>query len=67
MASIMSNKPDLAENKSQECGVRHLEPEIIYDHQKGDTEAQQGQSGKNFVSIISWLLIQEALLFNDSS
>ena len=67
MASIMTNKPYLAENERQECGVRQLEPEIIHDHQKGDTEAQQGQSRKNFVSIIRWLLIQESLLFNDSS
>ena len=67
MASIMTNKPDLAENKRQEYGVRQLEPEIFHDHQKGDTETQQGQSRKNFVSIIRRLLIQEALLFNDSS
>ena len=67
MASIMTNKPDLAENKRQECGVRQLEPEIVHDHQNGDTEAQQGQGRKNFESIIRWLLIQEALLFNDSS
>ncbi len=64
MASIMTNKADLAENKRQKCGVRHLEPEIIDHHQKGDAEAQQGQSRKNFESIIRWLLIQETLLFN---
>ncbi len=56
MASIMANKPDLAENKRQECRVRQLEPEIIHYHQKGDTEAQQGQSRKDFVCIIRWLL-----------
>ena len=67
MASIMTNKPDLAENKRKEGGVRQLEPKIVHDHQKGDAEGQQGQSRKNFVSIIRWLLIQESLLFNDSS
>ena len=58
MASIMTNKSDLAENKRQECGVEQLEPEIIHDHQKGDTEAEQGQSRKNFESVIRRLLIQ---------
>lgn len=40
MASIMTNKPDLAENKRQERGIGQLQPEIIQDHQKGDTEAE---------------------------
>ena len=67
MASIMTNESDLAENKRQERGVRQLEPEIIQDHQKSDTEAQEGQSRKNFVRVIRRLLIQEALRLNDSS
>jgi hypothetical protein len=65
MTGIMAKVPYLPENEGQECGVRQLNPEIIYDHQKGEAEGQHTQSRKNFVAVVRWLLIQKPLLFNN--
>ena len=64
MTGIMAKVPYLPENEGQECRVHQLEPEIVYDYQKGDAEGQQAQSRKDFVIVVSWLLVQKPLLFN---
>ena len=65
MTLVMAKVADLGEDKTQKNSIQKLEPEVVYQEQKGQAHAQQAQGEENFIGVIERLLIKQAFLLYD--